>query len=248
MSTIVTIAAGDQITNSRSDINTNFSNLNSDKIETSYLDTDTAMAANSDVKIPSQKAVKTYIDTSGGANASTTVRGIVEEATAAEITAGTAAGGTGARLFVNPSHVAETGNDKIVKTKSTGKLDASIIPVPTVASGSTEKDCSATTTTTIAHGLVTAPTLVFIDAKGVTGGAFYAASAVYSASTQSSNYVSADTSSGTGEIAASTFSLKDSVGSGILTGTITIDATNISIAWAGTTFTSTAKLIWFAFK
>lgn len=36
-------------------------------------------------------------------DASTTVKGSVEEATQAEIIAGTAAGGTGARLFVNPS-------------------------------------------------------------------------------------------------------------------------------------------------
>lgn len=62
MSTIVTIAASDLITNSRADINTNFANLNADKIETSVLDTDTALAANSDAKIPSQKAVKAYVD------------------------------------------------------------------------------------------------------------------------------------------------------------------------------------------
>lgn len=37
------------------------------------------------------------------ANSSTTVKGIVEEATQAEITAATASGGTGARLFINPS-------------------------------------------------------------------------------------------------------------------------------------------------
>lgn len=66
MATITTINASDLITNSRTTINTNFANLNSDKIETSYLDTDTALAANSDVKIPSQKAVKAYIDALGG--------------------------------------------------------------------------------------------------------------------------------------------------------------------------------------
>jgi hypothetical protein len=102
MSTITTINSTDQITNSRSVINTNFSNLNTDKMETSVLDTDTALAANSDAKVPSQKAIKTYVDTVGGANASTTVRGIVEEATQAEIAASTTAGATGARLFVNP--------------------------------------------------------------------------------------------------------------------------------------------------
>lgn len=103
MSTLTTIDSGDLISDSRSDINNNFSALNTDKIETSYLDTDTSLAANSDVKIATQKAVKTYIDTSGGQNASTTVRGIVEEATQAEVDAGTAAGATGARLFINPS-------------------------------------------------------------------------------------------------------------------------------------------------
>jgi hypothetical protein len=103
MSTITTIAAGDQVTNSRSVINTNFSNLNTDKIETSVIDTDAALAANSDAKIPSQKAVKAYVDAGGALNASTTVKGVVEEATQAEVAAGTAAGGTSARLFINPS-------------------------------------------------------------------------------------------------------------------------------------------------
>ena len=66
MSAITTINASDLITNSRAVINTNFSNLNTDKIETSYLDTDTTLAADSDVKIASQKAVKAYVDATGG--------------------------------------------------------------------------------------------------------------------------------------------------------------------------------------
>ena len=103
MSTIVTIQGTDVISTSRADINTNFSNLNTDKIETSYLDTDTTLAANSDTKIATQKATKAYVDAGGNVNASTTTKGIVEEATQAEVDAGTAAGGTGARLFVNPS-------------------------------------------------------------------------------------------------------------------------------------------------
>ena len=106
MATIVTIQSADLITNSRVDLNTNFSNLNTDKIETSYLDTDTTLAANSDVKIPSQKAVKAYVDAGGNVNASETTRGIVEEATDAEVTAGTATGATGAKLFVTPTKLA----------------------------------------------------------------------------------------------------------------------------------------------
>lgn len=103
MSTLVTIQSTDLITNSRADINGNFSALNTDKMETSVLDTDTTLAANSDAKIPSQKAVKAYVDAGGNVNASTTVKGIVEEATDGEVAAGTAVGATGARLFVNPS-------------------------------------------------------------------------------------------------------------------------------------------------
>ena len=65
MTSIQTIQSTDLITNSRADINQNFANLNSSKIETSVIDTDTTLAANSDSKIPSQKAVKAYIDAGG---------------------------------------------------------------------------------------------------------------------------------------------------------------------------------------
>lgn len=61
MTTITTINPGDLITDSRSDINTNFANLNTDKIETSYIDTDNTLAANSDSKLATQKAVKAYV-------------------------------------------------------------------------------------------------------------------------------------------------------------------------------------------
>lgn len=108
MSTLVTIQATDLITNSRADINNNFSALNTDKIETSVLDTDTALTANSDAKIPSQKAVKAYVDAGGNVNASETNKGIVEEANLNETVSGTAVGATGARLFVNPSNLLTT--------------------------------------------------------------------------------------------------------------------------------------------
>ncbi len=56
-----------------------------------------------------QAANKDYVDNvavAGAPDASTTVKGIVEEATQAEIAAGTAAGATLARLFTNPSTLA----------------------------------------------------------------------------------------------------------------------------------------------
>jgi microcystin-dependent protein len=66
MSTLVTIAGTDLPTNSRANINDNFSALNNEKIETSVLDVDSTLAANSDAKICSQKAVKAYVDAAGG--------------------------------------------------------------------------------------------------------------------------------------------------------------------------------------
>lgn len=48
------------------------------KLPTSYLDTDTALAANSDVKIASQKAVKTYVDALIGANDAMVYKGVID--------------------------------------------------------------------------------------------------------------------------------------------------------------------------
>lgn len=66
MATIVTIGANDEISDSRANINDNFSALNTDKIETSYLDTDTTLAANSDSKIATQRAVKAFVEATAG--------------------------------------------------------------------------------------------------------------------------------------------------------------------------------------
>lgn len=140
MSVITTIASGDVISTSRSTINTNFANLNSDKIETSYLDTDTTLAANSDTKIPSQKAVKAYIDAGGNPNASETQAGIVEEATDAEVTAGTATGATGAKLFVTPAKldtILDTRFSTVSKFGGTG-ADGAL----SSSSGATNIDCA----------------------------------------------------------------------------------------------------------
>lgn len=115
MSSITTINSGDLISTSRTTINTNFSNLNTDKIETSVIDTDTTLAANSDSKIASQKATKAYTDSVVGANATTTSKGVLEVATAAEINAGTATGATGAALAVTPDQLKLT-NNPVVRT------------------------------------------------------------------------------------------------------------------------------------
>lgn len=105
MSSITNINSTDLITDSRAVINDNFNNLNTDKLETSVLDTDTTLAANSDSKVATQRAVKAYVDAGGNVNATETNKGIVEIATAAEVAAGTATGATGASLVVTPATI-----------------------------------------------------------------------------------------------------------------------------------------------
>lgn len=123
MASIQTINSTDVIANSRADINQNFANLNSDKIETSYLDTDTTLSANSDSKIATQKAVKAYADAvSGSVPASTTVKGSTQEATAVQIDAYTQTGSTGAELFINPKLLSDAHNIPTVVPSTAGNL------------------------------------------------------------------------------------------------------------------------------
>lgn len=74
------------------------------KLDDSQLDT-TPTLGTDDTKIPSQNAVKEYVDNTaiaGAPDASTTVKGIVEIATQAQVDAGTDTGETGAKLAVTP--------------------------------------------------------------------------------------------------------------------------------------------------
>lgn len=69
------------------------------------LSTDATFAAASNSTASSSLAIKTYADNlaiAGAPDASTTVKGLVEEGTNAQVVAGTTIGETGARLFVNP--------------------------------------------------------------------------------------------------------------------------------------------------
>ncbi len=81
-----------------------------------------------------QAASKKYVDdtaSSGAPNASTTVKGIVQEATDAQVRAGTATGSTGARLYVNPASIFTS----VLKFGGTGS-DGAL----TISSGTTTID------------------------------------------------------------------------------------------------------------
>lgn len=237
MTSITNLQGTDIISTSDSmaTINTNFTNLNSDKIETSYIDTDTSMAANSDTKIATQKATKTYIDTQGGANASETVRGIVEEATDAEVTAGTATGTTGAKLIVTPTKLA---------TRLTTLL-ASYQPTMLFKCGAATYDIStASGTQNIAHGLGSIPKYVKLNMVFSNGNIDSHTTTVYNGTTQSSQYQKSDTDGSTGDFGA-LFRIYGSDGSDYQSGVITFDATNIIITWTKTgSPTGTANIMW----
>jgi len=241
MASITTINSGDLITDSRADINNNFDNLNTDKIETSVIDTDTTLAADSDAKLPSQKAVKAYVDAGGNVNASTTARGIVEVATDAEVTAGTATGTTGASLTISPETLATRLTTLLADYQN-----------KTHASGQTTYDVStASGTQNIAHGLGRTPTKVnlsgfFLDGTSrisVTIGAFTASgnSCIYYAT---KNIATVDNSAGGSSTQAIYFN--DPYGSaGSQVGVVTVDGTNIIITWTKTgSISGTSYIQW----
>lgn len=235
MTTINTINANDAISASRTDLNTNFSNLNNDKIETSVIDTDTALTANSDSKIPSQKAIKTYVDTQNGSNASESARGIVEEATDAETTAGTATGSTGAKLFITPAKLATYLASVLVKYKN----------------GQDSKALGdATGTQVITHGLNRTPKRIKIaieltgtGAASSSYGSYIVADATYAAYTR---YWNPDTTAT--ETASTSFICRISQGSDTDYQTATITATStttFTITWTKSNAPSgTAQFIW----
>lgn len=229
MSTIVTINSTDLISNSRADINTNFSNLNTDKFETSNIDTDTSLAANSDTKVASQKAVKTYIDTQGGANASETVRGIVEEATDAEVTAGTATGGTGAKLFITPAKLATR-----LTTLAYQQAITSSSGVTTRASD------AASSTVNVAHGLSRTPKFVRLTAFTAGASNFLAKTSGFFNGSAGSyvyeyNYTAAATDSVVATGSSNAFLCSnDPAVAAYQSAVITMDATNVIFTWTKT--------------
>lgn len=247
MSTLTTIQSGDNISTSRTDINNNFSALNTDKMETSVLDTDTTLAANSNSKVPTQAAVKAYVDAGGNVNASETTKGIVEEATDAEVTAGTATGGTGAKLFVTPAKLA---------TRITA-----LGVVTGIATGSTTKNTAdASGTQTIAHGLGRIPLYISMKAAlasagiGVTGvsigewhtGGYYSNLSWYAAEGGSTSVT--DTLLVSTSLILRLYDITNGPSpTSYQSGVISVDATNITITWTKTaTPTGTYDIVWLA--
>lgn len=90
-----------------------------------------AGASNTILSIDSSTGLPSWIPNPSAADASTSVKGVVEEATQAEVDAGTAAGGTGARLFINPSTLrSKKYNDYVIDAGSSTAY--AIAPSPAI--------------------------------------------------------------------------------------------------------------------
>lgn len=114
------------------------------------------------------------------ADASTTVAGKVEEATNAEVKAGTAAGGTGARLFINPASTVVTSSGAaddglIPKLNTSGQLATGFIDF---ASGTVPQSISSLPAGEAVDGTTTPQLVAMSDGtNSKTSGRFYKADA-----------------------------------------------------------------------
>ena len=144
-------------------------------------------------------------------------------------------------------------------TASTDAASKGYVDIKTIKkTGSTTKDMSATTTTTIAHGLGTTPTMVrFYVNKVQADSATTALSVVssigsYDGTTQNCIYVATSTNGSTSMSAIDTthaihfgFGATAGADSDNNVGTVTVDATNITITWVETnTCTGTGNIVW----
>lgn len=92
----------------------------------------------------SSGGIPEWIANPSAADASTTVKGVVEIATTAEITAGTSTGGTGAILVVPASAVGSAGASKLVQFDGSGKYPAADGSAITNLTGSSISDFNFT--------------------------------------------------------------------------------------------------------
>ncbi len=190
--------------------------------------------------------IPSWISNPAATNASTTVKGIVEAATAAQVTAGTATGETGAVLAVTPDALASS--TPVFNGSGLTNLPSTMV----ATNGTTTKNAAdASATQTIAHGLGKAPKTVEIfctlawTAVTISGSSrevnLYA-NTFYNGTTQSSQsfYAISDNVA-----QGATFTLNRANNGDTTVGVVTFDATNISIAWTKTgSPTGTYNILW----
>jgi hypothetical protein len=184
------------------------------------------------------------------ANASTTVAGIVELATSAQVTAGTATGETGAALVVTPDALAASA------PVFNGSGLTNLTNPAVYKNGTTTKNVAdASGTQTIAHGLGKAPKYVrFTYVAPALTGSTVGGTGVYNGTTVSNVYNYNNTSPSTYNVTTSSTNVIvwDSSGGGTALTQVavpTYDATNITLTWTRSAAapSGTFTILWEAF-
>lgn len=152
--------------------------------------------------------------------ASETVKGIVEEATDAEVAARTATGGTGAKLFITPAKL------------------------PTSTSGTATHTLNSNGAQNIAHGLTRVPQMIKITAKYMNSGAASEVFSTYFGTTQSSLSSLVQSNASYLDVTNRLYTTWDN---SYATFAITSDSTNIILTWSGNGGAVTGVILWEAF-
>lgn len=212
-------------------------------------------AGAADTILAIQAGLPAWISNPSAADSSYTVKGIVKFLTDAATSGITVASGV---ANVNTG----TGANQIVKLNSSAQIPAvsgalltNLPSTLTSSNGTTTKNAAdASATQTIAHGLSTTPKSVEIRCTlfgsfPISGSSNYVtlfANTFYNGTTQSSqSFYTNDASPGGAAIQDTSFTLNTSNGAGKTSGVVTVDSTNISIAWTKTNSpTGTYNIMW----
>lgn len=156
------------------------------------------------------------------ADASTTVKGVVEEATQAEVDAATAAGGTNARLFQNPSTI----RARLLNTgvADTGAANAYVItPVPAITAYATYQEFTFVATnantgpSTLAVSGLTTKAITKNGTDALIGGEIVAGQATKVIYDGTRFQLASPVSTGSSFTRLATLTISQSVSSGVLT-------------------------------
>ena len=209
-----------------------------------------------------------YVTIASNQDASTTVKGVVEIATTAEIIAGTSTGATGAVLVVPASAVGAVGASKIVQFNSSsqypaadGSLITNIANPATYSSGITTYNLTtATGTQTITHGLATTPkyvraTYIINTTSQAAVPVDYSGTGTFNGTTYAVTYVGTSAGDSAGHYAtyqsSAAFIIYERGGGGTpvsQTATVTLNSTNIVLNWTKVNSpTGTLNIMWEAF-
>ncbi len=123
----------------------------------------------------SVSGIPEWISNPAATDASTTVKGVVEKATTAEISAGTSTGGTGAQLFVGADAVGSPGASKLAQFTAGGLYPAADGSLITNISIATSPDLQYTPNTSLAstYSTVEVP-MVALSATSMAGWSYSA--------------------------------------------------------------------------